>query len=77
MDPAHSPRYHLTYRPHHGSDRQVGGVLAGLLAAARAFEDEFFRLACAGERGTLTLVCELAGTDVPIVARRVAPGTAD
>jgi hypothetical protein len=71
---------HLTYRIefNRGDGEEAPlGTIAGLLPAARAFEDAFARLVAAGERGTLRLLCDLGGCATPIAARRVAPGTAD
>jgi hypothetical protein len=72
-----APRYRIEFRRPGGEGERLGDVMLGLLPAARAFEAEVAHLAGAGERGTLALVCELGGHGAPIVARRVAPGTAD
>jgi len=46
----------------------------GLRAAAWVFEDALAGLLDAGLRGTLALVCEVGGQDVPVATRRVMPG---
>jgi hypothetical protein len=78
MDPPPPPS-HLHCRIEHRRPDGAVAVLAaadGLRAAAWAFEDELARLAAAGRRGTLALVCEVGGRDAPVAARRVAPGAA-
>jgi hypothetical protein len=53
------------------------GAAAGLRASAWAFEEAFLRLAEAGGRGTLALVCEvMGGEDLPLAVWRLGPGLA-
>ena len=78
MDPPPTPP-HLHCRIEHRRPDGAVAVLAtadGLRAAAWVFEDAFVRLAEAGVRGTLALVCEVTGRDLPLAARRVGPGLA-
>jgi hypothetical protein len=73
------PPSRLHYRIEHRRPDGTVAVLAaanGLRAAAWAFEDALACLLDAGLRGTLALVCEVGGQDVPVATRRVAPGTA-
>jgi hypothetical protein len=41
--------------------------------AAAAFDDQLRGLARAGARGTLVLVCELAGRELAVAGRAIGP----
>jgi hypothetical protein len=78
MDPPPPPsRLHcrIEYRRPDGAVAVLGAA-DGLRAAAWAFEDQCARLAAAGRRGTLALVCEVTGREFPVAARRLGAGLA-
>jgi hypothetical protein len=69
----HPPRYRIEHRPP-GEYPAVLALASRIGEAAAAFEDHIRHLAAAGERGTLALVCEHRGCDLPMLARPISPG---
>jgi hypothetical protein len=65
-----------TFRVEHRLPGRAGCVLSvasRLREASTSFEDQWMRLANLGARGSLVLVCELAGQELAVFARAIGP----